>query len=114
MLPDGPLILGLLGAAASLARIWFPKDGEAQRPWRDWLATGFWIGVAALSKYQAALFCVGLGLAVLTSPTQRRWLTWPQPYAAGLLTADDLVTGAGLERRASLGLVSPSRLGEAR
>ena len=86
VLPDGPLILGLLGATASLARIWFPKDGEAERPWRDWLMAGLWIGVAALSKYQAALFCVGLGLAVLSAPARRHWLLRPQPYAAGLLT----------------------------
>lgn len=86
VLPDGPLILGLLGATASLARIWFPKDGEAARPWRDWLAAGFWIGVAGLSKYQAALFCVGLGLAMLTAPARRAWLVRPQPYAAALLT----------------------------
>ena len=86
VLPDGPLILGLVGATASLARIWFPEDGETERPWRDWLTAGFWIGVAALSKYQAALFCVGLGLAVLTSPARRVWLLRPQPYVAGLLT----------------------------
>ena len=86
VLPDGPLILGLLGAATALARIWFPRESEVDRPWRDWLTVGFWIGVAALSKYQAALFGVGLGLAVLTSPARRTWLARPQPYAAALLS----------------------------
>jgi len=86
VLPDGPLVLGLMGATTSLARIWFPRQGEAERAWRDWLVAGFWIGVAALSKYQAMLFCVGLGLAVLTAPARRVWLSRPQPYAAGLLT----------------------------
>ena len=85
VLPDGPLILGLLGAAASLARLWFPREAERDKPWRDWLLVGLWVGVAALSKYQAALFCVGLGLAMLTVSARRRWLMRPQPYAAALL-----------------------------
>jgi hypothetical protein len=85
VLPDGPLILGLLAAATALARIWFPCETEAARPWRDWLLVGFWVGVAGLSKYQAALFCVGIGLAVLTAPERRVWLRRPQPYAAAIL-----------------------------
>jgi hypothetical protein len=85
VLPDGPLILGLLGAATALARIWFPRETEAARPWRDWLLVGFWVGVAGLSKYQAALFCAGIGLAVLTVPARRVWLRRPQPYAAAIL-----------------------------
>ena len=85
VLPDGPLILGLLGAAASLARIWFPRGDETERPWRDWLLVGLWVGVAALSKYQAALFGLGLGLAVLSVSERRGWLARPQPYAAALL-----------------------------
>ena len=85
VLPDGPLILGLLGAAASLARIWFPRSGETERPWRDWLLVGLWVGVAALSKYQAVLFGLGSGLAVLSVSERRGWLTRPQPYAAALL-----------------------------
>ena len=80
VLPDGPLILGLLGAATALARLWFPKDGEPDGPWRDWLLAGLWIGVAGLSKYQAALFGLGVGLAVLTVPARRTWLARPQPY----------------------------------
>ncbi|HEX4180246.1 MAG TPA: glycosyltransferase family 39 protein [Caulobacteraceae bacterium] len=85
VLPDGPLILGLLGAAASLARIWFPQGGERERPWRDWLLAGAWIGVAALSKYQAALFGLGVGLAVLTMPGRRTWLFRPQPWVGAIL-----------------------------
>lgn len=85
VLPDGPLILALLGAAASLARLWFPKPGEEPRPWRDWLLTGAWIGLAALSKYQAALFGFGVVLAVLTIPARRAWLARPQPYAGVVL-----------------------------
>ena len=85
VLPDGPLILGLLGASAALARIWFPRSGEVERPWRDWLVVGIWVGVAGLSKYQAALFGVGIGLTVLTVPARRFWLARSQPYAAALL-----------------------------
>jgi hypothetical protein len=86
VLPDGPLILGLLGAAASLARIWFPAEDEAPRPWRDWLLAGFWIGIAALSKYQAALFGAGLLLAMATVPARRPWFSRPPPYAGALVT----------------------------
>ena len=85
VLPDGPLVLGLLGATAALARLWFPQGSEAENPWRDWLLAGFWIGFAGLSKYQAALFGVGIGLAVLSVPARRAWLRRPQPYAAALL-----------------------------
>jgi hypothetical protein len=85
VLPDGPLILALLGASASLARLWFPRAGEAPAPWRDWLVAGAWIGVAALSKYQALLFGAGVALAVLTVPARRPWLARPQPYAGAAL-----------------------------
>jgi hypothetical protein len=85
VLPDGPLLLALLGASAGLARLWFPRPGEAARPWRDWLLVGAWIGLAALSKYQAALFGVGVVAAVLAMPERRTCLARPQPYVAALL-----------------------------
>ncbi len=83
VLPDGPLIFCLLAAALVLARILFPRDDEAPAPWRLWLAAGLWIGLAALSKYQAALFVAGLGLFVLSG--RRDLLAHPAPYVGALL-----------------------------
>ena len=65
VLPDGPLIFFLLAAAAAPGRRAVVAaccvDPEPPRPrCATWLWVGFWIGFAALSKYQAALFCVGL------------------------------------------------------
>lgn len=86
VLPDGPLIFALLGAAGALAGHWFPAPQETRGPWRDWLVVGLWIGLAALSKYQAALFCVGVGLFVLTVSRARSDLRRPALYAAAMLT----------------------------
>ncbi|MBV9509220.1 MAG: glycosyltransferase family 39 protein, partial [Caulobacteraceae bacterium] len=86
VLPDGPLILGLLAATTGLADGWFPATGEKPRPLLTWLWAGFWIGVAALSKYQAALYCVGLIAFVLSVKERRRELFTPGPYLAALLT----------------------------
>lgn len=85
VLPDGPLVFCELGAALTLARILFPQEGEAERPWRLWLATAVWIGLAALSKYQAVTVALGLGLAFLILPEGRRRLVHPAPYVAKLL-----------------------------
>ncbi len=86
VLPDGPLILGLLAAANVLADGGFGQPGTPSRPPRTWLWAGVWIGLAALSKYQAALFCVGLGVFVLTEKDRRRDLLTPGPYLAALIT----------------------------
>lgn len=85
VLPDGPLAFFELGAALTLARILFPMEGEPERPWPLWLAAGAWIGLAALSKYQAVTVGAGLGLAFLILPEGRRRLAHPAPYAATLL-----------------------------
>ena len=86
VLPDGPLIFALLAAACVLANLWSKPEPTAGELWRGWLLAGVWIGLAALSKYQAALFCVGVGLFLITSPAHRRQLLSPAPYAAGLVT----------------------------
>jgi len=85
VLPDGPLTFFELGAALTLARILFPREGEAERPWRLWLAAGAWIGLAALSKYQAVTVALGFGLAFLILPEGRRRLKHPAPYVAKLV-----------------------------
>jgi hypothetical protein len=86
VLPDGPLLFALLGAASALARGWFPRAGEAPASGRAWLTAGVWLGLAALSKYQAALFCLGLGLFTLTARRARADLARPAPYAAAAIT----------------------------
>ena len=87
VLPDGPLIFGLLAAATILAEHQFaasPSSSQsaAARPLLAWLAVGVCVGLAGLSKYQAALFCVGLGLYLITTSSGRRRLLEPGPYLA--------------------------------
>ena len=86
VLPDGPLVFALLAAAGVLADLWVKPEPTRADLWRSWLLAGVWIGVAALSKYQAALFCLGIGLFLITSPAHRRQLLSSAPYAAGLFT----------------------------
>jgi len=86
VLPDGPLIFFLLAAGCALADGWFADTEGAPSPLKTWLWAGLWIGLAALSKYQAALFCVGIGLYLLTDKDRRRDLATPGPYLAAILT----------------------------
>ena len=85
VLPDGPLIFCELAAALCLARIFFPGVGEAERDWLWWPATGLWLGLAALSKYQAATVGLGFALFLLTTTAGRAQLRTPWPYLAGAL-----------------------------
>jgi hypothetical protein len=86
VLPDGPLIFCELGAALVLARILFPAPGERDRPWLMWPLAGLWLGLAALSKYQAAPVAAGFGLFLLTTGRGRRELVRPAVWA-GVLVA---------------------------
>jgi 4-amino-4-deoxy-L-arabinose transferase-like glycosyltransferase len=85
VLPDGPLVFFELGAALTFARILFPLEGETERPWLLWPAAALWLGLAALSKYQALSVGFGLGLAVLILPQGRRRIAHPAPYVAKLI-----------------------------
>jgi len=75
VLPDGPLMVALLATALVLAQHFFAPETTppTSRPaaLRAWLAAGAWLGVAALSKYQALLFALGL-LVFLVSVRRRR------------------------------------------
>jgi hypothetical protein len=82
VLPDGPLIAALLGAALCLVSA-LPAEGRAAWGW--WLGAGLCAGVALFSKYSAALTIAGAIVFLLTAPDGRRWLRHPHPYAAGLL-----------------------------
>jgi len=89
VLPDGPLIFFLLAATSVLAHSWFSEDGEDEHAapaggLLSWLAVGVCVGLAGLSKYQAALYCVGLGFFLLTTARGRRQLLSPGPYLAAL------------------------------
>ncbi|MDE1902097.1 MAG: glycosyltransferase family 39 protein [Alphaproteobacteria bacterium] len=81
VLPDGPLLVGLLAAAICLARLLF--CGEA-KGWL-WLAAGFWGGFALLSKYHGVFLFLGTGLFILMTPSMRHWLKTIWPYLGGLI-----------------------------
>src|ERR1700730_2305645 len=59
VVPDGPLLLTLAAAALVFARLFFGR-AEPGAAWRLWLAGGFWLGLAGLSKYNAVFFALGL------------------------------------------------------
>jgi 4-amino-4-deoxy-L-arabinose transferase-like glycosyltransferase len=79
VLPDGPLLAALLGAAVCLVSALRSQSGAA---WGWWLTTGVCAGIALCSKYSAVLTIIGAACFLLTAPTGRRWLKRPHPYAA--------------------------------
>jgi 4-amino-4-deoxy-L-arabinose transferase-like glycosyltransferase len=82
VLPDGPLLAALLGAAVCLVAA-LPSEGRTAWGW--WLGTGMCAGLALCSKYSAVLTIGGAAGFLLTEPISRRWLKQPHPYAAGLI-----------------------------
>lgn len=86
VLPDGPLLFCLLATAIQIERLAFGADDARAAARGRWLAVGLWLGLAALSKYQAVLFALGLGGFMLTTPQGRAWLRGPGPYLAALVT----------------------------
>jgi 4-amino-4-deoxy-L-arabinose transferase-like glycosyltransferase len=84
IVPDGPLLFALAAAAIVFARLFFDSP-DPRAVWRLWLAGGFWLGLAALSKYSAVFFAFGLVAFIVLSPRQRHWLAHPAPYLAALL-----------------------------
>ncbi len=82
VLPDGPLMAAMLAALCCVARALFGDSKDAAR-W--WLLAGLATGLACLSKLHGVFLLAGVGLFVLTSRTQRHWLTSPYPYLAALL-----------------------------
>jgi hypothetical protein len=82
VLPDGPLLAALLGAAVYLVAALRSEGGTA---WGWWLGAGMCAGLALCSKYSAVLTITGVAGFLLTEPIDRRWLKRPHPYAAGLI-----------------------------
>jgi hypothetical protein len=81
--PDGPLILCVLAATYCIARL---ANGSDQRhPNLLWAQAGFWLGLALLSKYYAALLPAGVLIFALTSRDHRRWFREPGPYIASAI-----------------------------
>jgi hypothetical protein len=83
IVPDGPLLFALAAAAYALTRLLFEPDAAI---WPLWLAVGFCLGLAGLSKYSAVFFPLGLVVFMALSPAHRRWLSHPAPYCAAVLT----------------------------
>ena len=84
VVPDGCLLLALAATALVLARLFF-GDPDAGAAWRLWLAAGFWLGLAGLSKYSAILVALGIVLFMALSRRQRHWFAHPAPYVGALL-----------------------------
>jgi 4-amino-4-deoxy-L-arabinose transferase-like glycosyltransferase len=79
--PDAPL-----GVCWILTLLWTWR--AAHRPGgASWFAAGLWLGLGLDSKYTEAVlpFCIGLWL--LLTPSHRRWLSHPAPYAGLALAA---------------------------
>jgi hypothetical protein len=84
VVPDGPLDFALVGAAATLARLFFDRP-TPRAAFGLWLAAGLWLGLAGLSKYNAVLPALGIVAFVALDPRQRPWLARPAPYLAALV-----------------------------
>jgi hypothetical protein len=85
VLPDGPLVFALLGAALTLARLLFEDPGPRTRALNQWLQTGVWLGVALLAKYHAVLFILGLLLFLVSVRSRRHLLKRAGPWLAALV-----------------------------
>jgi 4-amino-4-deoxy-L-arabinose transferase-like glycosyltransferase len=78
--PDAPLVVFWTLGLAALIELW--RTGE-----RRWLiALGLALGLALQSKFTAAFFPAGVGLALIATPSLRRWLASPA-LLAGLAVA---------------------------
>jgi 4-amino-4-deoxy-L-arabinose transferase-like glycosyltransferase len=79
--PDTPLVVFWTLGMAALVEVW--RTGRAV--W--WLALGLALGLALLSKFTAAFLAAGVALALLTTPSLRRWSTSSAPYATAMIAA---------------------------
>lgn len=85
VLPDGPLMLAVLAASLVLARRFFSPQASRGGGLGAWLLAGLWLGIAALAKYHALLFAIGLLVFLASVPSRRRELCHAGPWLAALL-----------------------------
>ena len=85
VLPDGPLMLFLVGAAYCLARALAPDQTPPAAGTRWWLGAGTLGGLALLSKYHGAFLGLGALLFLATCPGRRHRLRRPGPYLAAAI-----------------------------
>ena len=76
VLPDGPLLAALLGAAICLVA---GLRSYGRAAWGWWLGSGICAGLALSSKYSAGLTMIGAAGFLLSEPRSRRWLARPHP-----------------------------------
>ncbi|MGC2782374.1 MAG: glycosyltransferase family 39 protein [Roseiarcus sp.] len=78
--PDAPLVVFWTLGLAALVELWRSSE-------KSWLvALGLALGFALQSKFTAAFFASGVALALVATPSLRRWLLSPALYA-GLAVA---------------------------
>ena len=95
--PDAPLVVFWTLGLAALVELW--RTGE-----KRWLiALGLALGLALQSKFTAAFFAAGVGLALVATPSLRRWLVSPALFAGLAVALSDFRPVRHLERRARLG-----------
>ncbi|HLJ65270.1 MAG TPA: glycosyltransferase family 39 protein, partial [Stellaceae bacterium] len=82
VLPDGPLLCALLGAALCLAHALGRPGGVG---W--WAGAGIGAGLALLSKYSAVLSLAGVLIFFLGARDRWRFFARPEPYLAAGLAA---------------------------
>jgi 4-amino-4-deoxy-L-arabinose transferase-like glycosyltransferase len=82
VLPDGPLLAGMMLTTFALSRALFGPTDQAPI-W--WIASGIGAGIACLAKLHGIFLLAGTGLFLLTSATHRFWLLRPWPYVAALI-----------------------------
>jgi hypothetical protein len=85
VLPDGPLLCALLGAALCLVRATAPLAPTMTNGW--WVAAGTCAGLAMAAKYSAVLTIGGALLFLLFDRDHRHWLARPAPYVSALIAA---------------------------
>src|SRR6516162_9385979 len=85
VLPDGPLMLALLAASLVLARHLFEPQTSRHGALGPCVLCGLWLGIAALAKYHALLFAIGLLLFLASVPSRRHELRHAGPWLASLL-----------------------------